>query len=252
MTTMLDCLNPLTQTPAAIPTDYIVAAYLGHAGNPQSYQQAVDKFPLNRIVSIASHNAVDADILDIEGGAVDPGDKATILDWCARQRNRLINPTVYVNTSTWPQIRAYFNADTMPMWWAANWSHGPNLPPGSSGIQYGSIPQGADVSLMLDSWYGSIHVTMVDLTPAAIAAIGQEVWADYKNPTSNYPGAPMGQLLVDGRVVSDDILKTQQDGSQEVQLNDATTTVIAQKVAALITGQFTISGSGSFTPKETA
>lgn len=143
---MLDSLYPLN-IPVPQPAGTLIAAYLGHNANPDSYAQAVARFPGHQVVSIAAHNAVDAQVLDIESGAVDPGDYATINTWCAKQRTRGVKPTLYMNTATKPGVSPHVVGPWN--WWAANWSGGPNIPPGAIGVQYDGKP-GYDISIMLD------------------------------------------------------------------------------------------------------
>lgn len=147
---LLDSLHP-DEIPLDAYPGAMIAGYLGHASNPQSYLQAVQRFPGREIVSIASHNAVNAQILDVETGAVDPMDFPTINDWCARQLARGVYPTIYCNTSTWPHVLPHI--DVPVNWWAANWSNGPHIPAGAVGVQYGGEP-GYDVSIMNDSIKG--------------------------------------------------------------------------------------------------
>lgn len=145
---MWDALYPdsIGATPTA---DVLIAAYLGHASNPESFAQAVVKYPGHQIVSIASHNAVDAQILDVENGAVDPGDFATINGWLARQLGRSVTPTIYCNTSTWPRVLPGLTHPAQ--WWAANWDDGPTIPTGAAGVQY-AHPATYDVSVMSNAW----------------------------------------------------------------------------------------------------
>lgn len=144
--TMFDDLYPL-RIPAPQPAGVLIGAYVGHSGNPQSYQQAVDRFPGHQIVSIAAKSHWDAQILDVESGAVEPGDYTTINTWCVRQRDRGVKPTIYANESTWPALFPHIIGAVN--WWAANWSNGPFIPHGAVGIQYGSVGA-SDVSIMLD------------------------------------------------------------------------------------------------------
>ena len=167
MRRMLDALYP-DDIPLSVvlPTD-LIAAYLGHASNPESYNQACARFPHNQIVSIASHNAVDAQILDIENGAVEPTDYTTINDWNGRQLARGVYPTNYCNTSTWPLISPHISH--APNWWAANWEHGPIIPANGSGVQYDGQP-GYDISVMLDYIEG-IDTVSEPFTPTQLAQI---------------------------------------------------------------------------------
>lgn len=150
------------------PVTTLIGAYVGHAGNPSSFIQADARFPRHQIVSIASHNAVDAQILDIENGAVDPGDWPTQRAWCIRQFARGVHPTIYVNTSTWPLIDPSVRA--LANWWAANWSGGPNIPAGAVGVQYGSVGV-SDLSIMHD------YIEGIDMSQPSDAQIEADVAA---------------------------------------------------------------------------
>lgn len=174
MRTMLDALYP-NNIPVPQPAGTIIAAYLGHASNPQSYAQAVARFPGHQVVSIASHNAVDAQILDIENGAVDPTDYTTINAWDARQLARGVHPTHYCNTSTYPTIVPHLLV--LSNWWAAKWGGGATVPAGAVGVQYDGAP-GFDISTMFD------HIPGIDsesTTPTEDDMI--EIW------WSTQPGA---------------------------------------------------------------
>lgn len=166
---MRDALNP-AGIPGDTPTTTIIAAYEGHDQNPQSYQQAVDRFPGHRIVSIAAHNAVDAQILDVESGATDPHDFATINGWLARQLTRGVTPSIYCNTSTWPSVLPGLTHPAQ--WWAANWEHGPTIPAGAAGVQY-LHPAGYDESIMSDAWvqHLSLAVPIPQPTPVNSSAL---------------------------------------------------------------------------------
>lgn len=143
---MLDALYPLS-IPSPQPAGVLIAAYVGHNENPASYTQAMARFPGHQVVSIAAKTHHDAQILDIEHGAVEPNDTATINDWCMRQRARGVTPTLYASESDWLGISGRVVGSRN--WWAANWSNGPTIPPSAVGIQYVHLP-GYDMSVMLN------------------------------------------------------------------------------------------------------
>lgn len=144
---MLDTLDP-DRIPLPQPPRVLIGAYVGHSDNPDSYTQALARFPDHQVVSIAARTHHDAQILDIEHGAVEPNDTATINDWCRRQRARGVTPTLYVNEATWPTVAGRVVGSRN--WWAANWSKGPVIPPGAVGVQYGGVPGAFDTSILLD------------------------------------------------------------------------------------------------------
>lgn len=235
MRVMLDSLDP-NDIPAQ-PVGVLIAAYLGHASNPQSYAQAVARFPGHQIVSIASHNAVDAQVLDVEHLAVEPTDYPTINNWCVRQRARGVKPTIYCNESTWPTVLPHIVGSVN--WWAANWSNGPAIPPNAVGVQYTGVP-GYDISILQD------FIDGIDggLTPSGGGTpiggnvtqpldSGQTFNADWANlmPASAVPpsaaGSPMFWYLADiwNKVTA---LETRPTAS----LTDAQVTALASQIAA--------------------
>lgn len=145
---MLDALFPtLIPLEAILPGD-LIAAYVGHSSNPESFDQAVQEFgSSHQVVSIAAKTHHDAQILDVEHGAVEPTDYPTMNAWCVRQRARGVFPTIYANSSTWPTVKPHIVGAVN--WWAANWSHGPTIPAGAVGVQY-TGHAGYDISVMND------------------------------------------------------------------------------------------------------
>lgn len=177
-----DALFP-NRIPLTIEADAVILAYVGHSVNLDSYAQALARFPDHLVVPIAAHNAVDATVLDIESGAVDPGDRATILTWRDRQVARGITPTFYCNASTYPIIRPYFT--TQPQWWAAKWDTPPNLniPGNAVGIQYGgSADGGYDLSMFND------YIEGFDM--ALVQADEPIITAGFEAAAGQYYGAP--------------------------------------------------------------
>ena len=195
---MLDALFPNDIPLAAALPGNLIAAYLGHASNPQSYAQAVARFPGHQIVSIASTNAVDAQILDVERGAVDPSDFTTMNTWCARQRARGVTPTIYCNVSTWPGVYPHIVGPVN--WWAANWNNGPVIPSNSVGVQYSGQP-GFDISVLIDYIAGidtgdSPSGGGVIVTTPTDASVGIDVWYGQRVPAGKqYAGAVFGDIV---------------------------------------------------------
>lgn len=143
-------------TPSRIPAGAkMVASYVD--GLWPNYAQAVALFPDAVHVSIATSVASDAQVLDVERG---DGTPQTALPWVLTQRARGRIPTVYCNTSTWPQVQAVFAAakKPVPYWWSANYNGEPVLWPGAISSQY-ETTAGFDLSVVADFWPG------VDPTP---------------------------------------------------------------------------------------
>lgn len=145
---MYDALYP-SGIPAGTAPDILIAAYVDNTDNPHSIDQAIARFPRNKIVTISSHANAPAMILDVERGAVDPTDKRTIRNWIAKQRAAGGNPIIYCNTSTWPSVKALFDGVPTPQWWAAEWGNSQVIPLGAVGLQWTGKP-GYDISVMED------------------------------------------------------------------------------------------------------
>lgn len=162
---MYDTLDP-DRIPIGIDSSIIIAAYKGHSGNPQSYAQAVARFPGHRVVSITT-KALDptADILDVEPEAEEPSDHAGIQRWIETQRARNRIGTLYCNTSTKPGVFSRITG-TAPWWWEANWNGPRAITPGAAGLQFwGSNhanPVGAyDQSYVTQAWLDSLSIKPV-------------------------------------------------------------------------------------------
>lgn len=185
MSQMVDALrwDFVGPCPADNDQSIIVAAYVNHPDNPDSLAQAIARFPHNPIVTINSHADAHANILDVENGAVSPSDKTTIVNWVAGQRKVGISPTIYMNQSTWPLIKSYFQ-NGPPMWWVAKWDGQQVIPTGANGKQYGGDGGHFDQSIMLDSWLGSIMpLTDADEPIISAGVSGAPItWGDGTEP----------------------------------------------------------------------
>jgi hypothetical protein len=117
--TMYDSTNP-----GAIPANaQLVAAYVDGFGG---YTAAVARFGASKVVSISVGNN-NADVADVETGAMTPGD---LPGWIARQVARGVKrPVVYCNESTWPSVKAAVGGANVS-YWIAN--------PGGNGIISGA------------------------------------------------------------------------------------------------------------------
>ena len=113
------------------------------------------RFPHARIVGIAvtaSYHGADAHVLDVEAGDATP---AQAPGWVTAQRKLGVDPTVYCNTSTWPQVKAAFTAARVaqPHYWIAHYGVAPTIPAGAVALQYRNT-SGYDESVVADYWPG--------------------------------------------------------------------------------------------------
>lgn len=109
------------------------------------------------IVKKASTNA--GHVLDVEIGDATPAEAP---GWVRMRRAAGADPTVYCNTSTWPAVRAAFQAAHVaePHYWVAVYDGDPKWRDGwaAAGVvakQYGgNVPGGYDLSSVADHWPG--------------------------------------------------------------------------------------------------
>lgn len=144
--TMYDSTNP-----ASIPAGAeLVAAYVDGFGG---YTAAVARFGAAKVVSISVGNN-NADVADVENGAMTPGD---LPGWIARQQARGIKrPVVYCNESTWPSVKsAVGGADVS--YWIAN--------PGGSGVISGAD---AVQNVWEGSWDSSVVQSSFPFYPGTV------------------------------------------------------------------------------------
>lgn len=139
-----------------IPADaQMVASYVD--GSPIATPEQWARFPSAvkvRIAALPSTN--DGQVLDVETGDATP-DQAP--GWVQMRRAAGQDPSVYCNESTWPSVRAAFQAAGVaePHYWIAAWNGDPSLLDGAVAHQYaGSAMTGAhyDLSAVADSWPG--------------------------------------------------------------------------------------------------
>lgn len=93
-------------------------------------------------------------------------------DWVLMRRRAGVDPTVYMNTSTWPLVRAAFQNRKIqePHYWVAQYDNVQQIPQGAIGKQYyNNDSLGYDMSVILPFWPG------VDTAP---------------QPTQNFPKWP--------------------------------------------------------------
>lgn len=124
-----------------------------------------------QIVKKASTNA--GHVLDVEPGDATP---AQAPGWVRMRRAAGADPTVYMNASTWPAVRAEFQAAGVapPHYWVAKYDGSPTwgvdwADLGCVAKQYlGDVAPGIDVSSVADFWPG------VDQTPAPAPGLNGE------------------------------------------------------------------------------
>jgi hypothetical protein len=152
-TSMYDSTNP-----AAIPsTAPLVASYVDGFGG---YTQAVALFGASKVLSISVGNN-DADIADVESGAMTPSD---LPGWIARQVARgVARPVVYCNESTWPSVKAAVG-DLNVSYWIAD--------PGGSGVIAGAdavqnVWEGSWDSSVVQSTFPFYNGPVTPVTPPA-------------------------------------------------------------------------------------
>lgn len=96
----------------------------------------------------------DGEVLDVEPGNATPAES---VDWVLRRREAGVDPTVYMNTSTWPTVREAFTARKVaePHYWIAQYDGVAQLPAGAIAKQHtNDETAGWDVSVVADHWPG--------------------------------------------------------------------------------------------------
>lgn len=96
----------------------------------------------------------DGHILDVEQGNATP---AQSVDWVLMRRRAGVDPTVYMNTSTWPLVRGAFRARGVaePHYWVAQYDGVASIPAGAVAKQYyNNDALGYDLSIVADHWPG--------------------------------------------------------------------------------------------------
>src|SRR5581483_5471421 len=132
---------------------YVDGAYAWSAADWARFPRSVKV----RIAVFSSTN--DGEVLDVEPGNATPAES---VDWVLMRRRAGADPTVYMNTSTWPTVRSAFSARKVaePHYWVAQYDGITALPAGAVAKQYYNNNQaGYDLSVVADYWPG------VDSTP---------------------------------------------------------------------------------------
>jgi hypothetical protein len=133
--------------------------YAGYIGGSWPDANAIaQRFPHATVVRIAvqaSEN--DGVVLDVETGDATPAES---VGWVLARRAAGVDPTVYCNTSTWPAVKAAFQARSVPLphWWAAAYVDDPSKPPtvlpaGAVALQWYDFGP-YDASIVADYWPG--------------------------------------------------------------------------------------------------
>jgi hypothetical protein len=161
---MYDSVNP-----RSIPRDALMVAGYIDGSVSRWPDEAWGWWPNATMVRISAVGSTwDADVFDVEAGAIWPPERVVPLVVEARRHGR--NPTVYVNErNDWGPTREAFRRAGVaePHWWVANYNGVPAIPAGSIGRQYAhpstppGNPQGRwhtaghwDESWIADHWPG--------------------------------------------------------------------------------------------------
>lgn len=149
MRTGFDAINA-TNIPASarIVAGYVDGLYAWSAAGWARFPNAVKV----RIAVFSSTD--DGHVLDVEPGNATP---AQSVDWVLMRRKAGVDPTVYMNTSTWATVRSAFQARkvTEPHYWVAQYDGIAVIPAGAVGKQYvDDEALGYDLSVFADYWPG--------------------------------------------------------------------------------------------------
>jgi hypothetical protein len=114
-----------------------------------------DRFPHSVKVRVAVFSTTnDGQVLDVEPGNATP---AQSVDWVLMRRRAGVDPTVYMNMSTWPTVRSAFQARGVaePHYWVAEYDGVETIPAGAVAKQYyNNNDLGYDLSVVADYWPG--------------------------------------------------------------------------------------------------
>jgi hypothetical protein len=114
-----------------------------------------NRFPHAVKVRMAVFSSTDdGHVLDVEPGNATP---AQSVDWVLMRRRSGLDPSVYMNASTWDSVRAAFRARAVPEphYWVAHFDNVAAIPAGAVAKQYYSNDSlGYDLSVVADYWPG--------------------------------------------------------------------------------------------------
>lgn len=104
-------------------------------------------------ISVTS-TANTGNILDVERYDASPPES---VDWVLMRRKAGVDPTVYMDASNWPEVRAAFRARKVqePHYWVAQYDNVQVIPPGAVAKQYyNNDALGYDMSVVASYWPG--------------------------------------------------------------------------------------------------
>lgn len=141
----------------------MVAVYVD--GAYRNHDQARQRFPNAKIVTITVNGGSTADVIDCEAGDATPAGAAA---WAKRMITQGRHPTIYCSASPWPTVKAAVRREGIKAgqvsWWIAQYDGHAQIPAGAVAKQYlgspGNSPGHYDVSVVADYWPG------VDKPPA--------------------------------------------------------------------------------------
>ncbi|MEY9937281.1 hypothetical protein [Streptacidiphilus sp. MAP5-3] len=165
--TMYDAVT-VANLPAGAP---LYAGYVD--GNYANVTEMRAKYPHATIVEIAVFASTNAGhVLDVETGDATPTEAP---GWVLRRRAAGVDPSVYCNTSTWPAVRAAFQAVRVPEphYWVAQYDGDLTIPTGAVAKQFAD-PGPYDISSVADYWPGiDPQETDMPLTAADAALVAE-------------------------------------------------------------------------------
>ena len=135
-------------TSAQLVAGYVDGLYAWSAANWARFPNSVKV----RVAVFSQTN--DGQVLDVEPGNATP---AQSVDWVLMRRRAGVDPTVYMNTSTWPTVRGSFQARGVaePHYWVAQYDGIASIPAGAVAKQYyNNNDLGYDLSIVAAYWPG--------------------------------------------------------------------------------------------------
>jgi hypothetical protein len=222
-------------TVANVPADAtLVAGYGdGYWNNAAAFKA---RFPGAIVVEIAvsSHDNL-GQVLDVETGDATPAEAP---GWVQMRRAAGVHPTVYCNSSTWPQVRAAFASAGVaePEWWIAQYDNDPTLFPGTVAKQYAD-PGPYDLSSVAPFWPGidptpseaDVPLTPADAELVASTLLNTRVPDQFRKDAHGQPQmTPVSQFFTFGDHHFDVL-------SGQISTLTATVEALAGQLTALVT-----------------
>jgi hypothetical protein len=204
--TMYDGINTDAPKIARIPSAIgLVAGYDdgNYAWSPADWAL----FPNSVHVHVAVFATTDSgQVLDVERGDATP---AQSVDWVLMRRRAGADPSVYCNTSTWPAVRAAFQARAVaePHYWIAQYDGQAAIPPGAIAKQYyNNDAAGYDLSIVADYWPGVDDPTEADMIDQqsidAIARLARDLVMNVQLGETDLAGKQTGSTISLGQVAA--------------------------------------------------